>query len=389
VCYLTEQHRQEDAEFLALLSAIRRGAVEEHHRDLLDAQIDEAAELEEATKLFPHNAAVDRMNDAALSALDGKGYRYLMEKHGAPARADALMKGCLSPELLVLKEGARVMFTKNDPMQRYANGTLGAVAGFDARNFPIVALADGEEVVAEPVEWKMEDDGKTLATIKQVPLRLAWAITVHKSQGMSLDGAVIDLSSAFEYGQGYVALSRVRTLAGLTLLGLNQRALEVHPAIRTQDDEFRAASEAAEAAFAAMPPEERKKLERDFVRALGGTEEPDPAAREERKKRAAAPKVPTLDATYALFAEGKTLAEIAAARGVKEETIVDHLEQLKAAGRITTEDVQRLGEESELLAEIQAAFAKLKTRAMKPLYAHFGGEASYGDIRLARLLLPD
>jgi len=75
-------------------------------------------------------------------------------------------------------------------------------------------------VTAEPVEWKMDDAGKTLARITQVPLRLAWAMTVHKSQGMSLDAATVDLSAAFEYGQGYVALSRVRTLEGLALYGL-------------------------------------------------------------------------------------------------------------------------------------------------------------------------
>jgi ATP-dependent DNA helicase PIF1 len=86
-------------------------------------------------------------------------------------------------------------------------------------------------MVVEPAEWRIDDGGKTLARINQLPLRLAWAMTVHKSQGMSLDAAHMDLSQAFEYGQGYVALSRVRTLEGLSLAGLNQRALEVHPEI--------------------------------------------------------------------------------------------------------------------------------------------------------------
>src|SRR6185437_13037883 len=97
--------------------------------------------------------------------------------------------------------------------------------------------------------WKIEEGGKELASITQVPLRLAWAMTVHKSQGMSLDAAVIDLSRAFEYGQGYVALSRLRTLAGLHLLGLNERALRVHPLAVEKDEQFRAASEAAQSAF--------------------------------------------------------------------------------------------------------------------------------------------
>jgi ATP-dependent exoDNAse (exonuclease V) alpha subunit len=101
---------------------------------------------------------------------------------------------------------------------------------------PIVLTHGGREIVAEPAEWSIEANEVAQARVVQVPLRLAWAITAHKSQGMSLDAAHVDLSGAFEYGQGYVALSRVRTLSGLTLAGFNERALAVHPgflALRT------------------------------------------------------------------------------------------------------------------------------------------------------------
>jgi hypothetical protein len=142
------------------------------------------------------------------------------------------------------------MFTKNDPAGRYVNGTLGVVEGFDAdEGHPIVRTRRGPRIVAEPAKWKIEEAGRERASITQVPLRLAWAMTVHKSQGMSLDAAVIDLSRAFEYGQGYVALSRLRSLAGLHLLGLNERALRVHPLAVEKDAEFRAASEAARVAL--------------------------------------------------------------------------------------------------------------------------------------------
>jgi len=204
------------------------------------------------TLLFTHNAAVDEINRRALAKLPGEMHVFAMTAKGPDSFVQALKRGCLSPETLVLKTGAVVMFTKNDPAGRYVNGTLGIVEGFDAdEGNPIVRTQRGPRIVAEPAKWKIEEAGRERASITQVPLRLAWAITVHKSQGMSLDAAVIDLTRAFEYGQGYVALSRLRSLAGLHLLGLNERALRVHPQAVEKDAEFRAASEAARVALKA------------------------------------------------------------------------------------------------------------------------------------------
>jgi hypothetical protein len=394
VCYLDEQHRQEDAGFLGILSAIRAGKVSDAHKETLmgrrvdgDVVMDDDA-LAPVTRLYTHNASVDRMNDAALAALPGKSERYLMIAKGPEHLTDALKRGCLSPETLTVKEGARVMFTKNDPAGRYANGTLGIVAGFESGSkYPVVELLDGEEITVAPTEWKMDDAGKTLATITQVPLRLAWAMTVHKSQGMSLDAATVDLSAAFEYGQGYVAISRVRTLEGLSLYGMNERALMVHPDIARKDEEFKEESDAARTAFAALGEGELEKMARNFIRASGGTEDVMLAAK--RRAEKAQPKVPTVDITLGLLREGKPLADMAEERGVKTETIIDHLEQLMEAGRIESADIEHLTDECERLEDIHAAFKKLKTRAMKPVHAHFRGGVSYADIRLARLLLPE
>jgi hypothetical protein len=171
---------------------------------------------------------------------------FTMTAKGADPLVQGLKRGCLSPETLVLKREAIVMFTRNDTAGRYVNGTLGVIESFDAESgFPVVRTRSGARIVAEPATWKIEEAGKERANITQVPLRLAWAMTVHKSQGMSLDAAVIDLSRAFEYGQGYVALSRLRSLSGLYLLGLNERALRVHPDAVDTDAAFRAASETA------------------------------------------------------------------------------------------------------------------------------------------------
>jgi ATP-dependent DNA helicase PIF1 len=162
-------------------------------------------------------------------------------------------------------------------MHRYANGTLCTVVGFEKESGnPIVKTNAGRTINVEADEWRMEDGGKILARIEQIPLRLAWAMTVHKSQGMSLDAAHMDLSQTFEYGQGYVALSCVRSLAGLSLAGLNARALEVHPEIRAKDAEFRAISKKAQTLFAEMPKEEIAKMHKNFIRACGGQENAEP-----------------------------------------------------------------------------------------------------------------
>jgi ATP-dependent DNA helicase PIF1 len=245
VCYLTEQHRQADAEFSSLLIAIRSNQCGNADLGLLASRrIQQDSLPRSVTRLFTHNMDVDRINQAELTKLPGETKSFHMTSTGDRALAEGLKRGCLSPERLDLKKGAAVMFTKNDPDGRFVNGTLGAVSDFDREDgYPVVVTKAGYTVFTKPAEWKVNEDESVRAGIEQVPLRLAWAITVHKSQGMSLDAAVMDLSHAFEYGQGYVALSRVRSLSGLHLLGWNERALRVHPLALAKDAEFRRASE--------------------------------------------------------------------------------------------------------------------------------------------------
>lgn len=268
VCYLEEQHRQEDPAFLQILSALRRGYVPSDLKQKLSSRITEPPKKNTHTKLFPHNANVDRLNDAELEKLPAMPRRFDMRSKGSLPLVEALKRSCLSPEALMLKVGAKVMFTKNDPEGEYYNGTLGTVLEFSKlTGHPIVKLNSGGVMEVDTVEWAVQDGNKKLASIEQLPLRLAWAITVHKSQGMSLDAAIIDLSNAFEYGQGYVALSRVRTLDGLYLIGLNDRALEVHPEVMEQDSVFHELSDSTAEAFGSMPSKELSQMHERFIRA--------------------------------------------------------------------------------------------------------------------------
>lgn len=283
VCYLDEQHRQDDTAFLALLSAIRTDAVDEDHVSILASRISTHADVPSgAVKLFSHNVDVDRINNVQLAKLPGKPKEYAMAATGPEHLVASLVRSCLSPEKLVLKPGAAVMFTRNNPLARFANGTTGTVVGFEkGSGLPIVETRDGAMITAEPMTWVIDDQGKPLASLLQVPLRLAWAMTIHKSQGMSLDCALMDLSATFEFGQGYVALSRVRRLSGLYLLGCNQKALQVHPEILEQDREFRAASLRAEDYAAAMTDEALAEARKRFILACGGTLEKPKAPKKE------------------------------------------------------------------------------------------------------------
>lgn len=285
VCYLDEQHRQDDGDLLDLLSALRRGEIESAHRTALRGRVGVIPEKTVATRLYTHNENVDRINDESLAAIDAPARTYQMTSRGSAKLVDTLKAQCLSPETLVLKEGAAVMFTRNNFEAGYVNGTLGTVTGFTALGLPEVKLASGRTITVELAEWAVQDGNKILARLQQLPLRLAWAITVHKSQGMSLDAAIIDLGRAFEYGQGYVAISRVRSLAGLFLDGFNERALEIHPKVAQADAGFRAYSAAAAKKFASLPKSEKDKLEANFLRAIGA-KDPAKVAAEKKPKSA-------------------------------------------------------------------------------------------------------
>lgn len=375
-CYLSEQHRHDDLDFMAALSAIRQssfGAVE-RERVLSRMTVADAAP-DGVPKLFSHNADVDRVNDAMLAAIPKESKSFTMVSSGSPPLVAALKKGCLSPETLILKKGAEVMCTKNNQKEGFVNGTLGRVVGFEkGSGEPLVTTRRGRTITVSPMDWSVEENGKVRAHIAQIPLRLAWAITVHKSQGVSLDAAVMDLSKVFEYGQGYVALSRVRRLEGVHLLGWNEKAFRVHPAVVEKDKEFRAASAAADAAFAAMGDKELSRMHEDFVRAAGG--------------KTSKPPKDTLAETLTFWNEGKTIAEIATSRELTEGTVISHIEKLAARGSIERAACSR-ALSPRLAANLETILASFRTAGsdkLAPVFQKLDGAYTYDELRLVRLL---
>jgi len=229
VCYLEEQHRQDDEAYLGVLNAIRSGEVSKDHFDLLMSRLN--AELSignDATALHTTNVDVDSMNSKRLKLIKEDEHHYEASVTGKANYVETLKRSCLALDDLVLKEGALVMCIKNNQERRFVNGSLGRVIGFDEENdYPIVKLLNNRVITVAPEVWELRDGDKKNAGLEQIPLRLAWAMTVHKSQGMTLDAARIDLRRSFVAGMGYVALSRIKNLDGLSLLGLNDLALKV------------------------------------------------------------------------------------------------------------------------------------------------------------------
>ena len=198
ICYLTENYRQEDNTLTNILNMIR--SADENIYDSLESLNDtKENELVSPVRLYSHNRDVDNVNNQNYKALkSAEEHEYVMVGKGKKNLIDSLKQNILAPEILKLKLGTKVMFIKNEKTGKYQNGTLGIVEGFDIERYPIVLLHSGEKIVARPDLWQIKDDNDAvLAEVSQIPLRYAWAITVHKSQGMTLDEAEIDLSAGF------------------------------------------------------------------------------------------------------------------------------------------------------------------------------------------------
>lgn len=386
VCYLHEQHRQGNDPLYSVLNDIRAGSAGEHTKVPLRTRYKkEPGGSTKATKLYSRNVNVDMINAKELALLPGDEKTFEVETAGLPALVDGLIKNCLAPQTLKLKIGAQVMFVKNDIMSHYSNGTRGIVTAFEKNDdaWPIVTTYDNRIVIAKPEDWTYEDNGVVRASITQVPLRLAWAITIHKSQGMTLDAAEIDLGDAFEPGMGYVALSRVRRLDGLKLMNLNEMALSVHPKILTQDTVFKQCSAQNEKTLQDLPIENISQLEKEtlFDRFGGSTEK--------KTKTPNQSKVPTHLITLEIFKKTPSIEAIAAERGLTQSTILQHIEKLNGLQLVTLASLNPLRSTipTETYNTIFSAFLKSSEGSLTSIFNALEGKYPYEMIRLVRLFV--
>lgn len=221
---LEKIYRQQDSEFIELLNAIRKKTVTDEQLDALNARTTSSHMLDSgAVYLTSTNKSADALNIKKLNELPQKTYTFQ-----AIMKGDFDLKSAPTDPLLKLKVGAQVMFLTNHPYGYWVNGTIGTVVSFEEGEIQVDI--DGETVSVEPFNWQLYKyvydakrntlDQEQLGSYAQFPLKLAWAITVHKSQGKTYDKVVIDVSKGmFATGQTYVALSRCRSLQGLSLQG--------------------------------------------------------------------------------------------------------------------------------------------------------------------------
>lgn len=496
ICYLSEQHRQNTDEENAIsldsiLNQIRgEEGVSFEAIEALQNTFYQDVDINR-TRLFTHNVNVNKINEHELALLNGETVTYNAIAHGDNKLVETLKKSVRTSDELTLKVGAKVMFIKNNNELGVSNGTMGELVGFttikplksssdhsaisedsesddlevettDIDNeetdetivavdgeeesestalvstdrYPVIKLNNGRQVIAEGEEWVVEDEnGEILASYTQIPLTLAWAITIHKSQGMTLDAAEIDLSKTFELGQGYVALSRLKSLEGLKLLGMNDLSLRLDPLARGADARFKVLSSEAEQTFEKIKAEVLEESHERFVLVSGGTlnkayiEAFEKSLKSRKKKQAQmlAQKDKlsnqlndhsdsTLIATKLLLEESLTIAEIAEARGLAQATIMGHVARLKRQyPELNCEhlrpDVLTLDKVSEAVEAIVAAadpndfqegsedssatadskqginpFSKDRIK-LRPIYEYLKEQIDYNTIRLALIFI--
>ena len=221
---LQKVHRQKDERFLEILNAIRENRTDQKTLDSLNARVNAFSgnDEEEVIRLTTHNAQADEVNARKLAELPGEAYEFAADIDG-----DFPENIYPADEVLTLKKGAQVMFIRNDSNGEYYNGKIGKIEEIGPGGVVSVADSNGGLVTVAPVDWEnsqyvLDEETKEIrqsiaGTFRQIPLRIAWAITIHKSQGLTFDKVIIDAGAAFAFGQVYVALSRCRSLEGISL----------------------------------------------------------------------------------------------------------------------------------------------------------------------------
>lgn len=340
-------------------------------------------------RLMTHNRQVDNVNKTELEKLDSKPYTFVAAVTGTFPE-----ESYPTADSLTLKKGAQVMFIKNDPERRFINGTLGEVKSIDKNSIAVRLAESGTVIDVEPMEWQniryqfdeesKEISSKQIGRFKQYPLKAAWAITVHKSQGLTFDKAIIDVHAAFSPGQAYVALSRCRTLDGLVLSSpvsasvfMRDNAVDAYMNYISRPVEELAFSSCYEYFEYEKKPEPEEVAPEKKVNV--NQEKPKKVNKEEPRDDTGK-KLNTFEYSYWLYNQGDTVEQIAEKRGLNQSTIEGHLARYVASGDIDIHEFV----DGDTLQKVEAyCMEHPEEKALKPIFEHFDSKIPYNVLRMA------
>ena len=340
-------------------------------------------------RLMTHNRQVDYVNETELEKLDSKPYTFVAAVTGTFPE-----ESYPTANSLTLKMGAQVMFIKNDPERRFINGTLGEVKSIDKNSIAVRLAESGTIIDVEPMEWQniryqfdeesKEISSKQIGRFKQYPLKAAWAITVHKSQGLTFDKAIIDVHAAFSPGQAYVALSRCRTLDGLVLSSpvsasvfMRDNAVDAYMNYISRPVEELAFSSCYEYFEYEKKPEPEDVAP---VKKVNVNQEKPKKEKKEELRDDTGKKLNTFEYSYWLYNQGNTVNQIAEKRGLNQSTIEGHLARYVASGDIDVHEFV----DADTLQKVEAyCMEHPEEKALKPIFEYFDAKIPYGVLRMA------
>ena len=359
--------RTQDTEFLEILNFIRDGVVNDRVHEFLNRRRTSDTEGIDATRLYPHRAKADQYNLLRLHALPGKEYAVQTRYMGDEKYLDSARRNLPIPDTLLLKVGALIMMRRNDVSGEgmFVNGSLGNVVGIEEEML-YVKLFTGEDIEVEKYKFSsLDGDGNEVMSAWNFPVSLAYATTIHKAQGATLDRMIVDLHQLWEPGQAYVALSRVRSGSGLLIERWSPSSIRADALVTSFYDSLadRAKKYKPRAVFEVTPQAERPEEPRRSTLSL-----------HERVER-----------TRTLLQERKDLAFIAEQCGMTVGTVLKYIEKLIGQG--TAPPLGYLIADLRHAGEIRMLYEERGLQSMREAFDELEGKVSYDDLKLVKVVM--
>ncbi len=367
--------RTQESEFLTILNHVRKGEVNDHVRDFLNRHMDATEEQEEGTRLYAHRAKAEEYNLRRLDSLTARLHSFRTVYEGNEQYLENAKRAMPIPDELHLKENSLVMMRKNDVSfgRLYVNGSLGHVVQIDDEELHI-RLLTGETIQVQREKFSyLDGDGRELLGAWNFPVTLAWATTIHKAQGASLDRMTVDLSSLWEPGQAYVALSRVRGASGLSIERWSPNGIRAEPLVTQLYDVLSEASKQ----YVPRPFFTVKEISR--AESDGDEESHAPARKGFGSKAKRTGQIKTL------IKKQTPLKEMADAVGVKVERVILYIEEFLKAGDSVS--VSYLLDGIQEADRIRRAFEEHGVERLKPAFDSLNEEFSFTELRVVRCVM--